>query len=277
MATKPSPSPKPQLMTTMQSPAAKAWHPLAMTLADVAATKTMKWFRKPVAIENKAIEGFDPVTAADIAAEKAMRALIKRHAPTHGIAGEELADFVGDGAFTWVLDPIDGTRAYMAGLPLWGTLIGLLETNRPILGVMDQPFTGERFVGTATSAHLEHAGKRTRLATRLTTRLSDAILMATAPELFQANAEIAGFARLERHVKLRRFGYDCYAYAMLAAGHVDLVVEAGLKAVDIVPLIPIIEGAGGVVTTWDGQSAIHGGRIIAAANIDLHRAACALL
>jgi histidinol phosphatase-like enzyme (inositol monophosphatase family) len=250
---------------------------LAHQLADVARTKTLRHFRTPVRVENKAVDGFDPVTVADVAAEKAMRQLLKRLAPDHGVSGEELADTVGAGRYTWVLDPIDGTRAYMAGLPLWGTLIGLVEDGKPIVGLMDQPFTGERFFGSPAGAFLTHGGQTLRLKTRGTTRLTEATLMATTPDMFKGRGERAAFGRLEATVRLRRFGGDCYAYAMLAAGHIDLVVEASLKAVDIVPLIPIIEAAGGVVSTWDGGDPLHGGRILAAANGDLHRDAQAVL
>ncbi|MFM2422212.1 MAG: histidinol-phosphatase [Pseudomonadota bacterium] len=253
------------------------WLALVHQLADAAALKTLKHFRKPHAVSNKAEGGFDPVTEADVAAEKAMRAILKKSAPTHGVAGEELADTEGDGQHTWVLDPIDGTRAFMAGLPMWGTLIGLVEAGRPIVGMMDQPFTGERFYGSAAGAFLAHGGKRTRLKTRSTTALNEATLMATTPDMFSAKGEKAAFGRLEEAVRLRRFGGDCYAYCMLAAGHVDLVVESGLKAVDIVPLIPIIEAAGGIVTSWDGASPMAGGRVIAAANTTIHSKAMAVL
>jgi histidinol phosphatase-like enzyme (inositol monophosphatase family) len=206
-----------------------------------------------------------------------MRAILKRSAPNHGIAGEELDDHAGSEPYTWILDPIDGTRAYMSGLPVWGTLIGLVNQGTPIIGVMDQPFTGERFTGSTNGSHLHRSGRPTRLKTRATTTLANAILSATGPELFKSRDEKAAFTRLEDAVKLRRFGYDCYAYAMVAAGHMDLVVEAGLKAVDIAPLIPIIEGAGGIVTSWDGTSAVKGGNVVAAANATLHRAALDLI
>ncbi len=254
----------------------------AHILADAAGQITLPLFRKTIAVENKAANGFDPVTSADTAAEKAMRALITKLHPDHGIIGEEFDDVAGAGRYNWILDPIDGTRAFITGYPLWGTLIGVLDADTPVVGMMDQPYTRERFWavpgGRTKGAHFRGpSGEAQIITTRTCPKLADAVLCSTSPDLFKTEAERAGFDAVSKRAKLTRFGGDCYAYCMLAAGHIDLVVEAGLKAVDIAPLIPIIEAAGGVVTTWDGGTAIHGGAIIAAGDAKLHGAAMKVL
>lgn len=245
-------------------------------LCDAAAEQTLPRFRMRLAIENKDTAGFDPVTEADKAAEAAIRALIARHFPDHGILGEEEAPVNPDAEYCWHIDPVDGTRSFICGLPSWGTLIGLSRNRVPIAGLMHQPFTGEFFIAVGDgSFHVRDSG-RTPLETSTVTALSQAKMMTTTPALFEGG-DLARYQVLERRVRLARYGYDCYAYAMLAAGHVDLVVESGLKSYDIAPLIPVIEQAGGIVTTWDGNSAIDGGRVIAAANGALHSAAMQLL
>ena len=215
--------------------------------------------------------GFDPVTAADRAAERILRKEIRARYPDHGIEGEEFGSAAGRGRYRWVLDPIDGTRAFIIGAPVWGTLIGLQIDHRPLLGLMSQPFTRERFWSDGKIARWRHGeGREKRLSTRACTRLDQAVLTSTHPDLFAEGFERAAFARLNGNVRMTRFGGDCYGYCLLAAGHVDLVVEAGLKPYDIVALIPIIEAAGGIVTTWDGRPATAGGRILAAGDARLH-------
>jgi myo-inositol-1(or 4)-monophosphatase len=216
---------------------------------------------------------FDPVTEADRAAEVAMRQLIKRSFPTHGIIGEEFGAEREDADYVWVLDPIDGTRAFIAGLPTWGTLIGLNRAGRPVFGMMHQPFTGERFFGDGGSATFRGPGGERRLHTRRCASLGDAVMATTSPKLFSGNA-LRAYDRVESVARLARYGCDCYAYCMLAGGHIDLVVEAGLKPYDIAALIPII---GGVVTTWDGGPAANGGAIVAAGDRRVHAAALELL
>jgi myo-inositol-1(or 4)-monophosphatase len=253
---------------------ADAYLPLAHRLADRAGEEILPYFRKGVAAENKAKVGFDPVTAADKAAERAIRKLLAEHCPDHGIVGEEYDAKHSASRYTWVIDPIDGTRAFLTGYPLWGVLVGLKDGDDAVLGIMDQPFTGERFWGTPKGAYLRRgAGKAQRIKTRSCKSLSDAVLASTSPDMFKTREEKSGFDRLSKAVRMTRFGGDCYAYAMLAAGHIDLVVEASLKPVDIVALIPIIEQAGGRITTWDGQSAVNGGRIVAAGDPKIHAAA----
>ncbi|MBS4083569.1 MAG: histidinol-phosphatase [Rhizobiales bacterium] len=246
-------------------------------LADVAGEAILPFFRTALAVENKKLKGsFDPVTAADRAAETAMRALIREHFPAHGVVGEEFDDIKSDAPYTWMLDPIDGTKSFIAGMPVWGTLIGLCKDDVPVYGMMAQPFVGERFTGDRASAKYRGPAGERKLIARKCASLDEALLFTTSPHLFTAE-EKACYDRVEKRVRLPRFGGDCYAYCMIAAGYVDLVVEAGLDAYDIVPLIPIIEGAGGIVTNWQGESAVKGGRIVAAGDKRVHAAAIELL
>jgi myo-inositol-1(or 4)-monophosphatase len=255
----------------------------AHALADAAAKITLKHFRTAVGVTNKDAGGFDPVTVADQGAETAMRKLIARRHRDDGIIGEEFAAVAGRAGRDWILDPIDGTKAFILGYPMWGTLIGLVVDGTPALGLMDQPYTRERFWAIA-AAHrgkgafvVREGGRARRMTTRSGVRLADAVLTATAPDMFKTAHQRAAFAALSGRARLTRFGGDCYMYVMLAAGHVDLVVEAGLKAVDIAPLIPIIEAAGGVVTTWTGGPATAGGDVVAAGDATLHAAALKIL
>lgn len=240
-------------------------------LAQSSGEAILPFFRTGMSVMDKAREtgAFDPVTEADRAAETVIRRLIRATFPDHGIVGEEFDDHKPDAEHVWVVDPIDGTRAFLCGLPVWGTLIGLMKNGEAVIGAMNQPYTGELFVGGVGKAHLKGPRGMRELRTRSGDKLADATLMTTDPRLFAAD-ERAAFERVEQAVRLSRYGTDCYAYAMLAAGQIDLVIEAGLKPYDIVALIPIIEGAGGIITTWDGKSAANGGRILAAANKALH-------
>ncbi len=241
-------------------------------LATVSGQAILPFFRTALAAIDKSGGGaFDPVTEADKAAEVAMRRMIGRTFPDHGIVGEEFGTERGDAELVWVLDPIDGTRAFVSGLPLWGTLIGLLRGGRAAYGMMHQPFIGERFFGDGGQAGYRGPHGQRRLRTRPCGSLDQATLSTTSPRLFD-DAGAASFRRVEEQVRMTRYGYDCYAYCMLAAGHIDLVIEAGLKAYDIVALIPIIEGAGGVVTTWDGGRPEGGGAIVACGDPRLHDA-----
>jgi len=248
------------------------------TLATVSGEAILPYFRTSIGVEDKSAAGmrFDPVTQADRAAELAIRALIKRDFPEHGIIGEEYGNERTDAEYVWVLDPIDGTKSFISGMPAWGTLIALTHFGTPVFGMMHQPFIGERFSGDgAAASYRGPAGARALLA-RPCAALGDAIMFTTSPRLMSAE-DRAAFGRVEEAVKLSRYGGDCYAYCMLAAGHVDLVIETGLKPHDIVALIPIVAGAGGVVTAWDGGPATQGGRIIAAGDKRVHAAAMELL
>ncbi|HET7716855.1 MAG TPA: histidinol-phosphatase [Bauldia sp.] len=245
-------------------------------LAEAAAKAIMPHFRASPEVTNKAASHFDPVTAADRDAEAAMRRLIAEVYPDHGIVGEEYGPERADARFVWVLDPIDGTRSFITGLPVWGTLIGLVEEGRPRLGMMAQPFTGERFAGDGRRAWYTGPGGYRPIRTRPAAALSDAALFTTSPYLFSA-AEGEAYRRIERSVRLARYGCDCYAYCMVAAGQADIVIEAGLQSYDIVALIPIVEGAGGRLTAWDGGSAAGGGRVCATGDPNLHAAVLAVL
>jgi myo-inositol-1(or 4)-monophosphatase len=241
-------------------------------LATVSGEAILPFFRTSLGVEDKGRgAGFDPVTAADKAAEQVMRDLIRSTFPDHGIVGEEQADHNPDAEFVWVLDPIDGTRSFILGMPVWGTLIGLMRHGAPCFGLMHQPFIEERFSGDGGSARYRGRGGERTLRTRACPSLSSAMLMSTSPTMF-SGVEAEAFAAVSAEAKLTRWSGDCYAYAMLASGHVDLVVEADLKPFDIVALIPVIKGAGGVVTTWDGRPATNGGRIVAAGDPRLHEA-----
>jgi len=251
----------------------------AHQLADVSQTVILPFFRRELSVSNKAQLGdFDPVTEADRAAETAIRALIQSTHPTHAILGEEHGSRAGTAPFRWVIDPIDGTRAFIIGLPTWGTLIGLEANERPAIGLMNQPYTGDRFWSDGTTSSYRGAdGITKRIHSRTDARLDGAQMAATDPTMFRDDRDGAAFEAVRARVTGCRFGTDCSAYALLAAGFIDLVIEVGLKPYDIVALIPIIENAGGVVTTWDGGEARHGGRIIAAANAALHSEALELL
>jgi len=238
-------------------------------LADAASEAIMPHFRASTAVDTKSESRFDPVTIADRGAEQAMRRLINATHPGHGIVGEEYGSENPDAEFVWILDPIDGTRSFITGLPVWGTLIGLLRNGDPVLGMMAQPFTGERFAGDGTRAWYSGPDGARDLRTRPCARLADASLFTTTPMIFAPDDRVA-YDRVEASVRLPRYGCDCYAYCMVAAGHADAVVEAGLQAYDIAPLIPIITGAGGRVTSWDGRSAAAGGRVAATGDPRLH-------
>ena len=246
-------------------------------LATVSGEAILPFFRTSLGVDNKAgAGGFDPVTAADRSAETAMRTLIRQSFPDHGIIGEEFGSERTDAEYVWVLDPIDGTKSFIVGMPAWGTLIALTRGGEPVYGMMHQPFTRERFTGDGGAARYRGPTGERALRVRRCARLADAILMTTSPLLMKA-VDRAAFAKVEKAVRLSRYGGDCYAYCMLAAGHVDLVIETELKPYDILPLIPIIAGAGGLVTAWDGGRAHAGGRIIAAGDARVHEAAMELL
>lgn len=250
----------------------------ALALADAAAGVTLPHFRTGLAVDNKRGEfTFDPVTAADRDAEHTIRGLIAERYPDHGISGEEHGYEPGASPFTWIIDPIDGTRSFISGVPLWGTLIALHDGKRPVIGLMDQPYTGERFLGLPGMTELISRHGNRMLRTSGCTRIEDALLGNTDPAMFRDEASRAAFDNLSSRARLRRFGGDCYFYCLVAAGTLDLVVEAALQPYDIQPLIPIIEGAGGIVTDWKGGDPQHGGQVVAAATAELHAAALEIL
>jgi myo-inositol-1(or 4)-monophosphatase len=239
----------------------------AETLADAAARATLPHFRRDIPVTDKSDgASFDPVTEADREAEAAIRTLIDATYPDHGILGEEDAAKPGTGPYRWVIDPIDGTRGFIAGIPLWTTLIALSHKGEPLIGVIDQPYIGERFIGTPSGAWLKTQGTRAPLSTRSSVNLGEAIFSTTTPALFETPRERRILDALVSTTRLARYGCDAYAYALIAAGRIDLVVEVGLKAWDVQALIPVITAAGGALATFDGGPAEDGGAIVAAAN-----------
>ena len=246
-------------------------------LAAVSGETILPFFRTALSVGDKGRPGsFDPVTAADHAAETAMRALIRRTFPDHGIIGEEFGKERADAEYVWVLDPIDGTKSFISGMPAWGTLIALMRAGEPVFGIMNQPFTRERFSGDGGKAYYRGPAGARDLRVRPCARLSEAVLFTTSPLLMNAS-DRESFGRVETEVRLSRYGGDCYAYCMVAAGHVDLVIETELKPYDVLPLLPIVTGAGGVITSWDGGAPHAGGRVIAAGDKRVHAAALEVL
>ena len=246
---------------------------VALSLADAAAEEIRPYFRKRLVVDDK--PDLTPVTAADRAAEQVMRSLIERQFPDHGILGEEFGRVREGAEFVWTLDPIDGTKSFISGVPLFGTLISLTQAKRPILGIIDQPISRERWVGvTGRPTTLNGAA----IQCRGCSALSAATLFATTPDMFKGR-DLAAFARVSNAVKLTRFGADCYAYGLLAAGFIDLVLEASLKPYDFCAMVPIVDGAGGVATDWQGATLdlASDGRILVAGDRRAHEAAMALL
>jgi myo-inositol-1(or 4)-monophosphatase len=241
----------------------------ALELAHTAGGIAEAYFRSHFAVENKDASGFDPVTSADHAIEKLLTEAIQETYPEHGIVAEESGVHASDAEYCWYIDPIDGTRAFLMGSPLWGTLVGLTVAGQPKFGLLSQPILNELFLGTPAGGWLIRADRRERLASSRCRQLEQARLAATHPNMF-AGRERKRFERLTARCLLDRYGGDCYNYAMLAAGFVDLVVESGLKPFDIVPLIPILERSGCVVSAWDGGSVLAGGSVVAAATPELH-------
>ncbi|KIN61729.1 Inositol monophosphatase family protein [Sulfitobacter noctilucae] len=250
---------------------------VAHMMADAARAAILPYFRgDDLGTENKRPADFDPVTIADRAAERVMRDILAAERPDDAILGEEYGSAAGTSGLTWVLDPIDGTRGFVSGTPTWGVLIALSDDTGPFYGIIDQPYIGERFEGAPDGARMEGPLGSRDLHTKRTKNLSDAILFTTFPEVGeQVDAE--GFRAVSAQAKLTRYGMDCYAYALLAAGQVDLVIEAGLQAYDIQAPIAVVEAAGGIVTDWRGGPVHAGGRALAAANERIHAEALAIL
>jgi histidinol phosphatase-like enzyme (inositol monophosphatase family) len=251
---------------------------VAHSLADAARSETLRHFRQAIGSEDKSQGGprFDPVTVADRASEQAMRAILGRDRPDDSILGEEFGHHTGTSGLTWVLDPIDGTRGYISGTPTWGVLVSVANADGPLYGIIDQPYIGERFSGGFGAASVTGPMGTRALRTHPPRALSDAIVLSTFPEV-GTEAERAAFHAVAARAKLTRYGMDCYGYALVAAGQVDLVIEAGLHPYDVHAPIAVVTAAGGVVTDWQGRPAQDGGRIIAAANPAIHAEALAIL
>jgi histidinol phosphatase-like enzyme (inositol monophosphatase family) len=242
----------------------------AVHLAEAASEQILPRFRVQIGVEDKSKGGrFDPVTIADREAEAAIRREIRRVYPQHGILGEEHGFEPGTSAYTWVIDPIDGTRSFMLGQLHWGTLIALNEGEQPIVGLMRQPYTDETFIGTRAGTELRRGRSVTKLATRTSERLREVVVCATDPAQFGGKYEPA-FARVSARARAVRYGGDCYTPCLVAAGCADLVIETTLKPWDVQPLIPIVEGAGGVITDWAGGPAHQASEVIIAGSRELH-------
>lgn len=246
-------------------------------LADAARKETLAHFRTTgLVADNKWAKGYDPVTEADRSAERAMLEILARERPDDAVLGEEYGAVTGTSGLTWVLDPIDGTRGFVSGTPTWGVLIALGDAQGPFFGIIDQPYIGERFIGGPGIATLTGPTGTHALKTLKPRDLSDATVFTTFPEV-GSPAEGAAFAKVSQKARLTRYGMDCYAYALVAAGQVDLVIEAGLQAYDIQAPIAVVQAAGGIVTDWQGGPAHQGGRAIAAANAEIHAQALEIL
>ncbi|MGH9186329.1 MAG: inositol monophosphatase family protein [Acidimicrobiales bacterium] len=238
----------------------------------------LRWFRTDVeAVDKGSPQGYDPVTEADRAVEVHLRSGLSARFPDHEIVGEEDGTSGRAGAVRWVIDPIDGTKAYVSGMPLWGILLGLVVDGRPVAGWVHQPYLRETFAAVGGHGWFERDDVRRELATRRTIDPADATMYSTHPSMFVTDDEQAAYRRLTGAVRLQRFGGDCYSYCLLALGHIDLVVESGLQPYDIIPLIPIVRAAGGVVTDRHGRPPLKGGFVIATATPELHARTLALV
>jgi len=242
----------------------------ALHLSRIAAQEILPHFRAAFDIDNKASGGFDPVTVADRNAEAAVRREIRRTYPDHGILGEEHGAEPGAGSYTWLIDPVDGTRAFILGQLHWGTLLALNDGTRPVIGLMHQPFTNETFVGSTAGTYLHYNDEVRRLSTRRGIALDRATICATDPTMFADSRLNEAFQSVASKARSVRYGGDCYTPCLLAAGYADLVIEAGLKPWDVQPLIPIIEGAGGIITDWSGNDATSASKVVIAGSRALH-------
>ena len=234
-------------------------------LADNARKLSLKYFKKKIKIISKDKDIFDPVTIADITIQKKINQLINKYYPSHSILGEE-DSIIKSSEYEWCIDPIDGTKSFIQGVPLWGTLISLAKNNKIIIGIADIPALDERYVGYTNKSYKFIKGKKYNLNVRNNTKLSECILNTTSPYVFANKSDQRSFEKLSKEVKSTRLGGDCYSYCLLADGHLDIVLESGLKPWDIRALEPIITNAGGIIRTWENNEILSGGRIIACNN-----------
>jgi histidinol phosphatase-like enzyme (inositol monophosphatase family) len=247
-------------------------------LADASGAVIRPFFRQRIDVAHKpGMRAFDPVTEADKGAERAIRAIIERDRPDDGILGEEYGEKPGKSGLRWVLDPVDGTRAFITGRHEWGSLIALEDKEVPVLGILDQPVLGERYLGVNGRSVLLEGEKRTPLKVRECASLKDAILCATDPSVYFSPEQQAAFGRVREAVRMTRFGGDCYLFAALALGFVDIIIEAGFNRWDVAALIPLVEGAGGIITSWDGGHCRDGKTILACGDRRVHEEAIKLL
>lgn len=249
----------------------------AVALAKASATEILSYFRQGIDVEAKEGPQWDPVTEADRAGERIMRQMIEERFPDHGIHGEEYGIKDGRAGITWILDPIDGTRSFVCGMPTWATLVGVMAEGQPIIGLMNQPFVCEMFYGNPEGAWHDYRGKKKPVRARRGVPLAKATIGTTAPELYRHTRDRAGFERLKATAQLTRYGGDAYFFALMAAGHIDIAMDAGLQPYDVAPLLPIISGSGGVFAEWAGGHAAAGGNIIAAGSEALLDEALAIM
>lgn len=236
-----------------------------LAAAEAAAAHTLPLFRTGLAVDNKLSAGFDPVTEADKGAEKVIRAIIADAFPDHAIIGEEWGT-TGESRYTWIIDPVDGTRAFISGAPVWGTLIGFAIDGVATAGLMSQPFIGETFLAVPGHSRYERGGLTQPNRVSGLTDLGTARVFTTTPKLFNTPEYLRKWHAVESATRLQRFGMDCYGYALLASGHADLVIEPYLNTYDIAALVPIIREAGGAIACWDGSEPTAGGNVVAAAS-----------
>jgi myo-inositol-1(or 4)-monophosphatase len=250
----------------------------ANRLADASGAVIRTYFRQRIEVVHKPGRApFDPVTEADKGGERAIRAIITRERPEDGILGEEYGETPGKNAFRWVLDPVDGTRAFITGRHEWGSLIALEENEVPVLGILDQPVLGERFIAVHGRSVLVEGGKRTPLKVRECAQMKDAILCATDPSAYFSPQQQEAFARVKDEARMTRYAGDCYLFAALALGFIDIVIEANFNRWDVAALIPLIEGAGGIMTSWEGNHCRDGKTILACGDRRVHETAIKLL
>jgi myo-inositol-1(or 4)-monophosphatase len=250
----------------------------ANRLADASGAVIRPYFRQRIEVVHKPGRApFDPVTEADKGGERAIRAIIERERPDDGILGEEYGEKPGKSGSRWVLDPVDGTRAFITGRHEWGSLIALEDKEVPVLGILDQPVLGERFIGVNGRSFLIEGEKRTALKVRECADIKDAILCATDPSSYFSADQQAAFQRVRAASRMTRFGGDCYLFASLALGFVDIIIEANFNRWDVAALIPLVEGAGGIMTAWDGTHCRDGKTILACGDKRVHEEAIKLL
>jgi myo-inositol-1(or 4)-monophosphatase len=249
----------------------------AHRLADASGAVIRPYFRQPIDVTNKRKEGFDPVTEADKGGERAIRAILDAERPQDGILGEEYGEKPGTSGRRWVLDPVDGTRCFITGRHEWGSLIALEKDDKAVLGILDQPVLGERFVGVNGRAELHQAGRVTPLQVRPCAEIGEAVLCATDPSAYMNREQQAAFERVKAQARLTRYHGDCYLFAMLAMGFVDVIVEGVFRRWDVAALMPLVEGAGGLISNWQGDPWRDGDALLASGDARLHAQAVKLL